>query len=357
MSQEQVVKILRTALPPFLALCAVVLVVWSLSPTPPPPPQIASEEPIIPPYNGLSLECVITKPAMEPWGVAGIPNGRILVTDRRTNDLLILNTNGDIVTSARRMSADKDILQEPTGVCWDRHSNSIFVADTGHNRVAVFDEKAKLKFTFGRKGQNRGEFNRPVGIAANGQGKVFVVQVDEARLQVFDTKGQFIEAKKAEELGMDYLWDVACMPSGCVGLSSALGGLTIYDERLKPKASIANRGIGRGNYLFTTGLAADDEGRVLACAKTQGKVMLYSPPTKHSPRGHVLTEILSTDGPEYGAVKKAMLASHGTMTANEQVKELMQHSLRYPMDATFLPGKRLAVAERGNGRVLVFKEL
>ena len=357
MSQEQIVKILRTALPPFLALCAVVLVVWSLSPTPPPPTKIAQEPPPIPPYNGVSLECVITKPAMEPWGVAGIPSGKILVTDRRTNDLLILNSKGETITSARKNSEDKDILQEPTGLCWDEQSKSIFVTDTGHHRVAVFDENAQLKFTFGRKGQNRGEFSRPVGIASNGKGKIFVVQVDEARLQVFDTKGQFIEAKKADELGMDYLWDVACLPSGCVGLSSALGGLTIYDERLKPKASLADRGMGRGYYLFTTGLAADDEGRVLACAKTQGKVMLLSPPTEHAPRGHVLTEILSTDGPDYGAVKKAMLASYGTMAANEQVKEQMQHSLRYPMDVAFLPGKRLAVAERGNGRVLVFKEL
>ncbi len=358
-SQEQVVKVVRTALPPLAALFAVCLVVWLLSPAPPPAPVVATteEEPPPPPYPGVSLEQVISKPTMEPWGIAGDEKGRLLVTDRRSNDLLVLSHKGEIISSARKANENNKVLNEPTGLCWDSHTKSIFVADSGNHRVAVFDEKAKLKFSFGRKGAKNGEFSRPVGIASNGRGKLFVVQVDDARLQVFDTKGNFIQEKKATELGMDYLWDVTCMPSGGVGLSSALGGLTIYDESLKPKASLANRGIGRGNYLFTTGLAADGEGRVLACAKTQGKVMLLSPPSKRSPRGHVLTEILSTDGPDYGAVKPAMLASYGTISAKKQVKEQMQHSLRYPMDVAFLPGKRLAVAERGNGRVLVFKEL
>jgi len=355
MSQEQVIRTLRKFLPPLALLGAVVLVLWALTPATPPTPT-DSPVPVRPSYPGVSLVRTITTPRFEPWGIAAADGGRLLVTDRATNDLLVFDGDGALVASARRRANGVELLDEPTGVCRDAARRRIYVADSGHHRIAVFDDDLSMTGSFGGPGTAPGQFDRPVGIAVDGRGRVFVAQVDSARLQVFDGDGTVLQVKTADELGMDFLWDVACLPGGGVALSSALGGLTLYDEALHPTASVADRGRGRGLYLFTTGVAVDESGRLLVCAKTQGKVMLFEPPTADAPRGTLLAEVQSTDGPEYAAAPPPMLASLGTTAARTQIREHLQHTLQYPMDVTFLPGRRFAVAERGNGRVLVFEE-
>ena len=51
---------------------------------------------------------------------------------------------------------------------------------------------------FGTSGQGDGEFNRPTGVAVDGDGTIYVTDFKNDRLQVFDAEGNFITKLSGE---------------------------------------------------------------------------------------------------------------------------------------------------------------
>ncbi|RBP38071.1 NHL repeat-containing protein [Roseimicrobium gellanilyticum] len=72
-----------------------------------------------------------------------------------------------------------------------------------------FNAAGRYEFEWGSKGSGPGQFNLPHGIAADSQGRVFVCDRSNARLQVFDSRGSFITEWKGPEIGRPYGVSVA----------------------------------------------------------------------------------------------------------------------------------------------------
>src|ERR1044071_3945303 len=65
-----------------------------------------------------------------------------------------------------QLNDPEDIAVAPAG--------NIVVADTGNNRIAVFDGKGNFLSTFGNSGSGSGQFNSPMGVAADAAGNLYV---------------------------------------------------------------------------------------------------------------------------------------------------------------------------------------
>ncbi|MBZ0166434.1 MAG: 6-bladed beta-propeller, partial [Candidatus Omnitrophica bacterium] len=70
----------------------------------------------------------------------------------------------------------------------------IYIADTGNNRVQVFDGSGQFLFTFGKRGSKNGQFDGPAGIAVNSRGFIYVSDTDNNRIQMFNRDGIFMLA-------------------------------------------------------------------------------------------------------------------------------------------------------------------
>lgn len=83
-------------------------------------------------------------------------------------------------------------FSRPTDVAWDRAGN-IFIADGigNNNRVAKFDKDGKFLKAWGQTGAENGQFNGVRSIAIDAQGNVYVADVGNKRIQVFDGEGTF----------------------------------------------------------------------------------------------------------------------------------------------------------------------
>jgi DNA-binding beta-propeller fold protein YncE len=76
-------------------------------------------------------------------------------------------------------------------VAWDAAGN-IFVADGYNNaRVAKFDKTGRFAKSWGATGTENGQFNTPHSIAVDAQGNVYVADMGNKRIQVFDNNGTF----------------------------------------------------------------------------------------------------------------------------------------------------------------------
>ena len=82
-----------------------------------------------------------------------------------------------------------DLFGQPTDVAWDAAGN-IFVADGYRNsRVAKYDKNGRWIKSWGSRGTEPGQFDIPHSIALDAQGNVYVAELGNKRIQVFDNDG------------------------------------------------------------------------------------------------------------------------------------------------------------------------
>jgi hypothetical protein len=88
---------------------------------------------------------------------------------------------------------DSTHLNRPTDVAV-ADGGDVFVADGyGNNRVVHFDESGQFVKTWGSLGAGPGQFSLPHSIACDSRGRLFVADRNNARVQVFDQTGRFLD--------------------------------------------------------------------------------------------------------------------------------------------------------------------
>jgi predicted membrane-bound mannosyltransferase/DNA-binding beta-propeller fold protein YncE len=70
--------------------------------------------------------------------------------------------------------------------------NTLYIADTGNNRIIHLSETNEILHTWGEGGAGAGEFNQPWGIAVDNDGFVYVADTWNHRIQKFTDDGQYI---------------------------------------------------------------------------------------------------------------------------------------------------------------------
>ncbi|MEW6606183.1 MAG: 6-bladed beta-propeller, partial [bacterium] len=76
---------------------------------------------------------------------------------------------------------DAELLY-PYGVAVS-YDGSIYVADTGNDKIKKYDENGKFLYSFGQEGTGDGQFRSPQGIAVDKRGNIFVVDTGNDRVQ------------------------------------------------------------------------------------------------------------------------------------------------------------------------------
>src|SRR5262245_27949368 len=84
-------------------------------------------------------------------------------------------------------------FNRPTHVALCPRTGDIYVSDGyGNSRVHKYDPKGRLLFSWGEPGTDPGCFNIPHNIATDAEGRVYVADRENHRVQIFDDKGQYL---------------------------------------------------------------------------------------------------------------------------------------------------------------------
>lgn len=114
----------------------------------------------------------------EPRKLEISDNDLIFVSDSEANDIVVYDYYG---TYVNRFGSG--FLKKPDGFTW--WQNVLLVADSGNNRVVVFNRQRELIFAWGSKGKKYGSFNRPVDVGVF-ENKIYVLDSNNNRVQVFE---------------------------------------------------------------------------------------------------------------------------------------------------------------------------
>ncbi len=116
--------------------------------------------------------------------------------DGRGHQVFKFNQDGEVLLTLGTKGIGgegPDTFNGPTDVAIGANGD-IFVTD-GHfnNRVVKFSEDGSFIQAWGSKGTAPGQFDLPHTIAIDSQGRVFVGDRSNARIQIFDPNGTFLE--------------------------------------------------------------------------------------------------------------------------------------------------------------------
>jgi tripartite motif-containing protein 71 len=180
-----------------------------------------------------------------------------------------------------------DLLPQPEGIDVDRDGN-VFVNEIGENRINIFDANGTFISTWGSSGEDPGQFSHPHGnevedenIDATTDVFVYIADQNNNRIQKFSNNGTFI---------------------------------TMWGEE----------GEGDGQFLHTHGIDLDSEGNVYVSDRDQPSIQKFS-----------------SDG---GFIKR--WGSQGTLEG-----QFIQ-----PWDVSVSADDRIFVPDHGNNRIQIFSK-
>jgi len=155
-------------------------------------------------------------------------------------------------------------MSKPFGVV--AQDGRIFVSDTVSRRVHVFDFPRKRYYSLGTKGL--GNLSKPLGMAADNTGKLYVVDGTAKRVLIYDLEGNYQTAIGMDN-GLERPTGIAVTPDGdriyvvdTGGVSSRNHGVHIFDGRGRKVRSVTTRGGGEAEFNLPLDCALDKAGNL-----------------------------------------------------------------------------------------------
>jgi DNA-binding beta-propeller fold protein YncE len=169
-------------------------------------------------------------------------------------------------------------FNRPTSAAIMPSNGDIYISDGyGNSRIHVYSGTGEFKFSWGSPGIDPGQFIRPHNIAIDGNDRVYVVDRECHRVQIFDAQGKFItmwnniHRPDAMVLWQDHIYIGEL--NGIAGLEDAPGighRIGIYDlnGRRVCRFGSPEEGDGPGQFKAPHAIAVDSRGDIYVAEVT-----------------------------------------------------------------------------------------
>jgi streptogramin lyase len=173
------------------------------------------------------------------------------------------------VTSFGTKGSGNGQLSRPLGIARDASGN-LWVADADNNRIEKFNAKGEYLSQFGTKGSGNGQLSEPRDVAITAAGNLWVSDAGNGRIQEFNSKGEYIQQAGIKEgiLNLDNLaepYGIAIDPDGRIWVSDLAGNKVVqFKETAEGSSShfVNSYNGGSPTLKSPAGIAADSKGNV-----------------------------------------------------------------------------------------------
>jgi DNA-binding beta-propeller fold protein YncE len=131
-----------------------------------------------------------------PHGLRVDSDDNLWTTDDGSHLVLKLDPSGHVLLVLGRINTGAEanwLFNKPADVAFAKNGD-IYVADGyGNSRVVKFDRNGNYIKAWGKFGAGIGEFNLPHSVTVDNQGRVYVADRENQRIQIFDSEGKFLQ--------------------------------------------------------------------------------------------------------------------------------------------------------------------
>ena len=235
------------------------------------PFQYSVTNPRATPYTALSLQNSFGT-SSHPFDVAVTEEGNIAVAEYNYQIVALYSVTGQRIHSfgtPNSYGSEDGQFYSPSGVAI--RDDLMYVSEASNNRVQKFSvSKRSFISKFGNYGQGEGQFSTPYGICVDPEGKVFIADHSNNRIQVFNEDDSFAYSFPCQQSPWGLAFDhqghlhVAVNSSHCIQVFTPEGTpITSY---------------GSGTLNYPAGIAIDAQGYI-AISENGGSscLRIYSP--------------------------------------------------------------------------------
>ncbi|MGA1868971.1 MAG: NHL repeat-containing protein [bacterium] len=124
-----------------------------------------------------------------PLGFAIDSKNRIYVADSGNHRIEVFDINGVFLSNIPLIKDKYGIPSDPTCIAINEQLGYLIIADNDNHRLLIYTVDGKFKREVGEVGYLEGQFRYPFGIDCDSDGNIYVVDVVNTRVQVFDPQG------------------------------------------------------------------------------------------------------------------------------------------------------------------------
>jgi DNA-binding beta-propeller fold protein YncE len=237
--------------------------------------------------KGTFSEFGTTEPGelRKPLGMAVDQDCNVYVVDGTAKRVIVYDQDGDFLSAF----GGTDMFERPSHVDVDADARYAYVVDTGgvgsqFHRVRVFDiATGEHVLDIGERGSEPGQFNLPRDVAVGRDGRIYVVDGANFRVQVFESDGTFVST--FGEIGVypgqfSRPKGAAVDPDGNLYVTdTAFGNFQIFNAEGELLLHIGTRSetMEPARYMLPAGIGVDEDGRVYMVDQFFRKVDVFRP--------------------------------------------------------------------------------
>jgi DNA-binding beta-propeller fold protein YncE len=216
-------------------------------------------------------------PFASPVGIAVGPDDAIYVTDSGRRRVFVFDNRGKLKATFGVVRGEP-IFIRPTGIAIGADGR-VFVVDTAGSKISVLSPSGDLLGTFGRRGAGPAEFNFPTDIALDRQGRLFVLDTMNARVQVLEPDGTFVRefGRRGNGTGdFDKPKGLAFDSDGHIYVAESLHDVfQVFDQEGRLLLVVGGSGPREGQFTLPSFVHIDAADRVYVADALNGRVQVF----------------------------------------------------------------------------------
>lgn len=222
---------------------------------------------------------------LQPLGLNVDGRCNLYVADGARKEVLVYDADGRL----QRVIGGTDWFDRLSHVTPTADGSRVFAVDTGrldsqNHRVRVFDGASGAHlYDIGTRGTGDGELNLPRDLALGPDGRLYVVDGANFRVQVFDQDGNFLKSfgSVGRQMGQfSRPKGIAIDGENRIYVSdAAFGNFQIFNPDGQLLLFVGSRGsqLEPAKYMLPAGIDVDEDGRVFMVDQFFRKVDIYRP--------------------------------------------------------------------------------
>ncbi|XP_068679337.1 E3 ubiquitin-protein ligase TRIM71-like [Montipora foliosa] len=207
-----------------------------------------------------------------PWGVAVNDKDEIAVSETGNHRVHIFTSNGTHLRSFGKKGNQQGEFDWPAGIAF--RDNKIIVANANNHRIQLFSDEGHYFNQFGGKGSRDHQLQFPLGLSIDSDGNIMVADKLNKLIKIFSLDGRFLRSIGTEG---SFSFPIHCIQHNNYLIVSDRSDhcIKVFNREGEFIYKFGNKGKGDGEFDTPCCLSVDKAGHLLVCDSANHRVQVF----------------------------------------------------------------------------------